>query len=345
MTPATLMEARQVKKYFKVASGSQNPFSKSLVRAVDGVDLSIFKGETLGLVGESGCGKTTLGRCLVGLTESTSGEILFDAQDITRLPKRQLRNLRKDMQIIFQDPFSSLDPRMKVGDIIAQPLNMLKHTTSKQKKAQVDQLLESVGMEPGISTRYPHEFSGGQRQRIAIARSLALRPQFIVADEPVSALDVSIRAQILNLMASLKEQFQLTYLYISHDLSTLKFISDRVAVMYLGKVVETAPVAELFGNPAHPYTQALFEALPVPNPLLRKNANGSKASRPARYPRLRGAGFIHDVSGLWRYADRKHRFKIGLIRNTTSCATCITRRTLLHENKTRGYHSVGNSYC
>lgn len=271
MTPGALVSVKQLKKYFQVSSRSKNPFKKNWVRAVDGVDLSILKGETLGLVGESGCGKTTLGRCIVRLVESTSGEIHFDSHEITRLTGKRLRHLRRDMQIIFQDPFSSLDPRMKVGDLVGQPLNILKNTTVAKKRARVGQLLEAVGMEPGIVNRYPHEFSGGQRQRIAIARSLALRPQFIVADEPVSALDVSIRAQILNLMTDLKQQFQLTYLYISHDLSTLKFISDRVAVMYLGKVVETGPVGSIFNQPAHPYTQALFEAVPVPNPLLRKS--------------------------------------------------------------------------
>jgi len=281
MTPDTLVEVKQLKKYFKVNAHSKNPFSRDLVRAVDGVDLEIFKGQTLGIVGESGCGKTTLGRCIVRLIECTSGEIFFDSRDITKLPRRQMRRLRKNMQIIFQDPFSSLDPRMKVGDIVGQPANVVKNTGTTQKKELVRQLLEAVGLEPGIINRYPHEFSGGQRQRIAIARSLALRPQFIVADEPVSALDVSIRAQILNLMTTLKKQFQLTYLYISHDLSTLKFISDRVAVMYLGKVVETGRVGSIFDKPAHPYTQALFEAVPVPNPLLRKNRQRLKGEPPS----------------------------------------------------------------
>jgi oligopeptide/dipeptide ABC transporter ATP-binding protein len=281
MTTRALVEVKNLKKHFTVSAQSKNPFKKDLVYAVDGVDLEIFKGETLGLVGESGCGKTTLGRCIIRLIESTSGEVHFNSQNILELSNRDMRRLRRHMQIIFQDPFSSLDPRMKVGSIISQPLNVFKNSESGTKKEVIDQLLEAVGLESGITDRFPHEFSGGQRQRIAIARSLALRPQFIIADEPVSALDVSIRAQILNLMTDLKKQFQLTYLYISHDLSTLKFISDRVAVMYLGKIVETGPVGSIFKKPAHPYTQALFEAVPVSNPTLRKKRSQLKGEPPS----------------------------------------------------------------
>jgi oligopeptide transport system ATP-binding protein len=281
MTVNPLVEVKQLKKYYAINSPSRNPFKKDLVRAVDGVDLEIFKGETLGLVGESGCGKTTLGRCIIKLIETTSGKIFFDSHDIINLPKREMRFLRKNMQIIFQDPFSSLDPRMKVGEIVGQPLNVFNNQGKEKKREIVSQLLEAVGLDASIVNRFPHEFSGGQRQRIAIARSIVLRPKFIVADEPVSALDVSIRAQILNLLTDLKNRFQLTYLYISHDLSTLKFISDRVAVMYLGKVVEAGLVDSIFKKPAHPYTQALLEAVPVADPVLRKTRKRLKGEPPS----------------------------------------------------------------
>jgi oligopeptide transport system ATP-binding protein len=281
VNPETLVQVKQLRKFFAIGAGAKSPFRKSLVRAIDGVDLDIIRGETLGLVGESGCGKTTLGRCILRLTGITSGQIFFESRDITRLPKRDMRLLRKNMQIIFQDPFSSLDPRMKVGDIVGQPLNVFKNQEYSPKRERVTELLVAVGLEADHMERYPHEFSGGQRQRIAIARSLVLNPQFIIADEPVSALDVSIRAQILNLMRDLKNQFKLTYLYISHDLSTVKFISDRVAVMYMGRMVETAPVKALFEKPLHPYTRTLMEAVPIPNPLLRKDRQRMKGEPPS----------------------------------------------------------------
>jgi oligopeptide transport system ATP-binding protein len=281
MNVNSLVEVRKLKKYFAVSARFGNPFQKDLVRAVDDVDMNIMMGETLGLVGESGCGKTTLGRCILGLTGITSGQILFDARDISRLPKREMQPLRKNMQIIFQDPFSSLDPRMKVGDIVGQPLNIFKFQGQGNKKERVAQLIDAVGLEHDSINRFPHEFSGGQRQRIAIARTLVLNPRFIIADEPVSALDVSIRAQILNLMIDLKKKFQLTYLYISHDLSTVKFISDRVTIMYLGRIVETGPVKPLFEEPLHPYTRALIDAVPIPNPLLRKDREQMKGEPPS----------------------------------------------------------------
>lgn len=271
MTAKNLVEVKQLRRYYAISARSMNLFKKAVVRAVDGVDLVIKEGNTLGLVGESGCGKTTLGRCILRLTEPQSGRIFFDSCDITQLDKKHMRRHRKDMQIVFQDPFSSLDPRMKVGAIIGQPFNVFGVPGGGNKKDRVSWLLESVGLEADSANRFPHEFSGGQRQRIAIARALSLNPQFIVADEPVSALDVSVRAQILNLMNELKSNFHLTYLYISHDLSTVKFISNSVAVMYLGKVVESGPVKRIFENPKHPYTQILIAAVPIPNPLLRAN--------------------------------------------------------------------------
>jgi len=281
MTERNLIEVRQLRKHFSIRVGSLNPFQSAVVRAVDGVDLRVLKGETLSLVGESGCGKTTLGRCILRLTESTSGRIFFDSQDISRLPKGKMRMLRRNMQIIFQDPFSSLDPRMKVGDIVGQPLVAFRMHHRKDRRQRISDMLLAVGLEPDIVSRFPHEFSGGQRQRIAIARALIVSPVFIVADEPVSALDVSIRAQILNLMKDLKRRFQLTYLYISHDLSTVKFISDRVAVMYLGKIVESGPVRTIFEKPLHPYTRELIEAVPIPDPSLRKDRKRMKGEPPS----------------------------------------------------------------
>lgn len=281
MSNGNLVEVKQLKRHFAIGARSMNPFKKDVVHAVDGVDLVIKRGTTLGLVGESGCGKTTLGRCILRLIEPKSGRILFDSHDITRLNKRSMRRLRKNMQIVFQDPFSSLDPRMKVGAVVGQPFNVFGVPGGGSKKERVSWLLEAVGLEADSVNRFPHEFSGGQRQRIAIARALALNPQFIVADEPVSALDVSVRAQILNLMNELKNRFQLTYLYISHDLSTVKFISDRVAVMYLGKVVETGPVKAIFENPKHPYTEALIAAVPIPNPELRADRKPMEGEPPS----------------------------------------------------------------
>ena len=281
MTRTRLVKVRKLRKYFTISTGGGNPFKKRVVRALDGIDMDIFPGETLGLVGESGCGKTTLGRCILKLTEVTSGEVFLNSQSIIGVSGRKMRQLRKNMQIIFQNPFSSLDPRMKVGDIVRQPLNVFPVTGQETRLARVHRVLDAVGLEPDSIDRFPHEFSGGQRQRIAIARALAPQPQFIVADEPVSALDVSIRAQILNLMKALKKQFQLTYLFISHDLSTVKFISDRVMVMYLGKIVEAGTVEQIFKTPAHPYTRALMEAIPIPDPLLRRDRKQMKGEPPS----------------------------------------------------------------
>jgi oligopeptide/dipeptide ABC transporter ATP-binding protein len=258
-----VLEVRDLKKYFPISGGIISRVVAQ-VQAVDGVSFAIRKGEVLGLVGESGCGKTTVGRLILRLIEPTAGQVLFEGRNIADFSSSKLRDIKRHMQIIFQDPYGSLNPRMKVGEIIGEPL--LVHGVAKGRKnaEQVEFLLETVGLGRSHGDRYPHEFSGGQRQRIGIARALALKPKLIVCDEAVSALDVSIQAQIINLLEDLKEKFNLTYLFIAHDLSVIKHISDRVAVMYLGKLVETAETDELYKNPAHPYTQALLSAVPVP---------------------------------------------------------------------------------
>lgn len=267
---SAILEVRNLKKHYPIRKGF---FAKQVgaVKAVDGITLSVEKGETLAVVSESGCGKSTTGRAILRLIEPTDGEILFDGTDVRSLNTEQLRRFRTDMQMVFQDPYASLDPRWTVQRILEEPLRTHEAAKNSELKSRVEQLMEVVGLSPYQAHRFPHEFSGGQRQRIGIARALALNPKFIVCDEPVSALDVSIQAQVLNLMQDLQEQYGLTYMFISHDLSVVKFISDRVAVMYLGRIVELAPTKELFAKPLHPYTQALMSAVPVPNPGLKKS--------------------------------------------------------------------------
>ncbi|HKJ67593.1 MAG TPA: dipeptide ABC transporter ATP-binding protein [bacterium] len=263
-----LIEVRDLTKHFPVRQGLFGR-SDTVLRAVDGVSFSIRRGETLGLVGESGCGKSTTGRLLLRLMEPTDGEVYFDGRNLLALDSNSLRRMRKDMQIIFQDPYNSLNPRMSVGSLLREALTIHDIVPPDQRTARVRELLELVGLAPEYRQRYPHEFSGGQRQRIGIARALSVEPEFIVCDEPVTALDVSIQAQIINLLRDLQKRFNLTYLFIAHDLSVVEHISDRVAVMYLGKIVEVGTRDDVFRNPLHPYTRALMSAVPVPDPTVK----------------------------------------------------------------------------
>ncbi len=268
-TQNSILDVRGLKKYFPIYSGLFAQRVEGWVRAVDDVSFSIRRGETLGLVGESGCGKTTTGRCILQLDRPTAGEVLFEGQNLARMADAALRPLRRQMQIVFQDPYSSLNPRMTVGQILSEPIRVHRISPDGRRyEDRVAELLSVVGLNPLMASRYPHELSGGQRQRVGIARALALEPKFIVCDEPISALDVSIQAQILNLLEELQERFGLTYLFIAHDLSVVRHISDRIVVMYLGKVVEIAGRQELYENPLHPYTKALLSAVPIPDPLV-----------------------------------------------------------------------------
>ena len=269
MSEDIILEVKNLKMYFPVGSGFLSRKPVGYVKAVDDVSFTVKRGETLGLVGESGCGKTTTGRCILQLYKPTAGQVIFDGQDLTSMNTKTMRGMRREMQVIFQDPYSSLNPRVTAGNIIGEPLIVHGLVANKTEyRNKVADLLTNVGLNPYMADRFPHEFSGGQRQRIGVARALSVSPKFIVADEPVSALDVSIQAQIINLLEDLQEQFNLTYLFIAHDLSVVRHISDRVGVMYLGHLVEMAERNEIYRNPIHPYTKALLSAVPIPDPVL-----------------------------------------------------------------------------
>ncbi|NPV45206.1 MAG: dipeptide ABC transporter ATP-binding protein [Firmicutes bacterium] len=305
MINEVLLEVKNLKKYFPIKKGI---FSKTVahVKAVDGVDFYVKNGETLGLVGESGCGKSTTGRVILRLLEATEGTVIFQGKDIMTLGKEELQEMRRNMQIIFQDPYASLNPRMTVGDIIGEALDIHRVAKGRKREEKILELLNEVGLRPQHIRRYPHEFSGGQRQRIGIARALALYPRFIVCDEPVSALDVSIQAQIINLMEELQEKFGLTYLFIAHDLSVVKHISDRVAVMYLGKIVELADKDELYESPLHPYTRALLSAIPIPDPELKRQRILLEGDVPSPVDPPRGCRFhtrCREVQDICREQD------------------------------------------
>lgn len=264
-----LLEVNNLKMYFPVTSGIIFQKKVADIKAVDDISFYVHRGETLGLVGESGCGKTTTGRCILQLYKPTEGQVIFEGQELTELSARQMRGMRREMQVIFQDPYSSLNPRMTAGNIVGEPLTVHGLVAGKgEYRDRVADLFQNVGLNPYMADRFPHEFSGGQRQRIGVARALSVSPKFIVADEPVSALDVSIQAQIINLLEELQEQFKLTYLFIAHDLSVVRHISDRVGVMYLGHLVEIADRNEIYINPIHPYTKALLSAVPIPDPVI-----------------------------------------------------------------------------
>jgi oligopeptide transport system ATP-binding protein len=270
MNQEKLLEVKNLKKYFTLSSGFIFQRSAGDVKAVDDISFDIKRGETFGLVGESGCGKSTTARVILRLTEPTSGEVIYNDKSLFNLKYKEMFNIRREIQIIFQDPYASLSPRMTVGDIIGEPLEIHRIGDKASRKKKVKDLLKVVGLNPEHINRYPHEFSGGQRQRVGVARALALTPRLILCDEPVSALDVSVQAQILNLMTDLQKEFDLTYLFIAHDLSVVKHVSNRVAVMYLGKIVEVAKSDDLYKNPLHPYTIGLLSAVPIPDPELEK---------------------------------------------------------------------------
>lgn len=279
-TKEKLIEVKNLKKYFPVKGGVLQR-TIGHVKAVDDVTFDIYKGETLGIVGESGSGKSTLGRVIMRLLDPTSGEVIFEGDEISTISQRKMRPYRRDMQMVFQDPYASLNPRMSVGELIAEPMVVQNMLTKQERKDKVVELLGKVGLPPEAASKYPHEFSGGQRQRIGIARSLAINPKFIIGDEPVSALDVSVQSQVLNLMDDLQDEFQLTYLFIAHDLSVVKHISDRVGVMYLGRIAELADKDGLYENPLHPYTKALLSAVPIADVTTKREKIKLKGELPS----------------------------------------------------------------
>ena len=319
-----LLQVRDLKMHFPIYAGV---FRRQVgsIKAVDGVSFDILKGETLGLVGESGCGKSTTGRVILRLYEATAGSVVLGGVDIAQLAREDLRRMRPRMQMVFQDPHASLNPRMTVGAIISEPLDEHGLLKGAEKNARVEELLEQVGLNPKFTNRYPHEFSGGQRQRIGIARALALNPDFIVCDEPIAALDVSIQAQVVNLLEDLQEKLGLTYLFISHDLSMIRHIADRVAVMYLGKVVELAPRDALYTAPKHPYTQALLSAVPIPNPEIEATREHIvlKGDLPSPANRRKAATSAHVVRSRPICAGRKIR--LGARSNPDATSPVTTR--------------------
>ena len=266
----TLLDIRDLKMYFPLTQGIIMQRVVGYVRAVDGISFSIERGQTLGLVGESGSGKTTIGRTIIRLYKPTEGSIFFDGQDLAKLEGESLRHVRRQAQMVFQDPYASLNPRFTIGSLIAEPMQIYKMGTTQELRDKTVELLRVVGLRPEYIDRYPHEFSGGQRQRIAVARAISINPEFVIADEPVSALDVSVRAQVLNLLQHLQQQFNLTYLFVSHDLSVVRHVADRIAVMYLGRIVELSDRDELYAAPKHPYTKALLSAVPIPDPKVER---------------------------------------------------------------------------
>ena len=287
-----LVRVEGLKQHFPITRGILRR-QVGAVKAVDGVSFEIYRGETLGMVGESGCGKSTTGRAILKLNRPTGGKVYLDGIDLENLKGKKLREIRRRMQMIFQDPYASLNPRMTIGRIIGEPLQIFNLVSRKERKGRVQELMELVGLNPQFADRYPHEFSGGQRQRVGIARALALQPEFIVCDEPISALDVSIQAQVVNLLEELQERFGLTYLFIAHDLAMVRHISDRVAVMYLGKIVELTDQAALYANPLHPYTQALLSAIPIPDPKIESQRQRTilKGSLPSPSDPPKGCNF------------------------------------------------------